>query len=125
MSGYFHRLWWCLLTVNVSGPHYFCLGAGNSLGTGKEAPHILPDTFGATAAFMCCVTRQPKSRDSLKMPFLSPAVATDISSVHLPLESSHTHMLANGSICKQAEKCAFYTPIDISTHGKTKHVSWC
>lgn len=63
MSGYFLRRWWCLMTVHVRGAHYFCLEAGNGLGTGEEAPHILPDTIGAAAVFVWHTTRQPKSRD--------------------------------------------------------------
>jgi len=63
-SGCFHRLWWCLITVNDRGAPYFCLEAGKSLGTGKQAPHVLPDAIGAAAAFMWCASRRPKSRDA-------------------------------------------------------------
>lgn len=51
------------MTVHVRGAHYFCLETGNGLGTGEEAPHILPDTIGAAAVFVWRATGQPKSRD--------------------------------------------------------------
>ena len=57
---------------------------------------LLPPSCGARAG-----GQNPETH--LKKPFLSTAVVTDISSVHLSLESSRTHVLADGSVCKQAE----------------------
>lgn len=112
MSGYFHRLWWCLMTAHVRGAHYLCLEAGNGLGTGEEAPHILPDAIRAAAVFVWRATAKilgsQNPETCLKKPFLSPAVVTDISSVRLSLESSHTHVPANGPVCKQAENVLLY-----------------
>lgn len=122
MSGYFHRLWWWLITL-TSG--VLIIPAWRQALASAQARRAL------AIFLMSLVTVPPPcgvrvgSQDPelcLKEPFLSPAVVTDGSST-LVTGSSRRHVLASRSVCKQAKPVLLY-PADISTPGKNEHVSW-
>lgn len=116
--GCFQNLWCCLIAVNVGvviTPNWrqATALAHKSLASPWMPSMPVLSSCGAWAGTQT-LSHVWKSH------FSSPAVAEDKSSVYLSVECSHMYMHS----CLQTScQCALMCPTDISTHGKTEHVS--